>query len=100
MTDDHPAPDLDEAFAAFDRARLAASDESVRTAQLAARQLLYDYVDNLWRDIERSGERPATGEKYRAVAVMRELTRALRTVAFEAVYDAQAEVDPPPTPTV
>jgi hypothetical protein len=28
------------------------------------------------------------GEKYQAIAAMRELTRALRAVAFEAVYNA------------
>jgi hypothetical protein len=36
----------------------------------------------------RAGERPAVGEKYQAIAAMRELTGVLRTIAFEAVYDA------------
>ena len=81
------AQQLAEAFASFDRARLSRMSESARTEQLAARQVLYDYVNGLWQDVHRSGERPAVGEKYEAIAVVRELTRALRAVAFDAVYD-------------
>jgi hypothetical protein len=62
--------------------------EAGRASQLAVRQLLHDYVEGLWADIEQAGERPAVGEKYQAIAAMRELTRALRAVAFEAVYNA------------
>ena len=82
-----PAQELVEAFASFDRARLTRMDESSRSEQLQARQMLYDYVDGLWQDVHRSGERPAVGEKYEAIAVVRELTRALRAVAFAAVDD-------------
>ena len=32
--------------------------------------------------------RPEVGDKYRALGVVRSLTRSLRTVAFDAVYDA------------
>jgi hypothetical protein len=79
--------DLVEAFAAFDRARLTRMTESARTDQLEARQLLYDYVEGLWQDVQRAGERPAVGEKYEAIAVLRQLSHALRAVAFDAVYD-------------
>ena len=81
------AQELIEAFASFDRARLTRMGESVGAEQLQARQLLYDYVDGLWQDVQRSGERPAVGQKYEAIAVVRELARALRGVAFDAVYD-------------
>jgi hypothetical protein len=81
------AHELVEAFDSFDRARLNRMDQRVQAEQLRARQLLYDYVDGLWQDVHRSGERPAVGEKYEAIAVVRELTRALRAVAFDAVYD-------------
>jgi hypothetical protein len=84
---EHPQ-ELAEAFASFDRARLTRMSESARTEQLEARQLLYDYVNGLWQDVHRSGERPVVGEKYEPIAVIRELTRALRAVAFDAVYDA------------
>jgi len=80
------------AFASFDRARLTRMSESIRTEQLDARQQLYDYVEGLWQDVHRAGERPGVGEKYQAIAVVRELAQALRAVAFDAVYD-------PPTPT-
>ena len=72
----------------LDRARLARMSEAGRASQLDARQLLHDYVEGLWADIEQV-ERPAVGEKYQAIAAMRELTRALRAIAFEAVYNAR-----------
>jgi hypothetical protein len=84
----HAAHDLVEAFGPFDRGRLARISEAGRVRQLDARQLLHDYVDGLWADIEQAGERPAVGEKYQAIAAIRELTGALRANAFEAVYNA------------
>jgi hypothetical protein len=84
----YTAHDLADAFGPFDRARLVRMSEAGRASQLDARQLLHDYVDGLWADIRRAGERPAVGEKYQAIAAMRELTGMLRTIAFEAVYDA------------
>lgn len=84
----HPALEVAMAFDPFDRARLARMSEAARTRQLDARQQLYEYVEGLWDDIQRAGERPAEGAKYQAVAVMRELTRVLRMAAFEAVYNA------------
>ena len=88
MEHQHAAHDLVETFGPFDRARLDRMSEAGRASQLAVRQLLHDYVEGLWADIEQAGERPAVGEKYQAIAAMRELTRALRAVAFEAVYNA------------
>ncbi|HET9256870.1 MAG TPA: hypothetical protein VFO16_16970 [Pseudonocardiaceae bacterium] len=79
--------DLADAFGSFDRARLDRMSEADRASQLDCRQLLHDYVDGLWADINRAGERPAVGDKYAAVAAMRELTGALRAIAFEAVYN-------------
>jgi len=84
----YAAHDLAEAFGPFDRARLDRMSEAGRAGQLDARQLLHDYVDGLWADVEQAGERPAVGEKYQAIAAMRELTGALRAVAFEAMYNA------------
>ncbi len=83
-----PKPELDlvKAFAPFDRARLRRMSQDARAGQLAARELLCEYVERLWEDVERAGERPAVGEKYQAITDMRELTQALRTTAFEAVY--------------
>jgi hypothetical protein len=81
------ASDLVDAFGSFDRARLIRMSETDRARQLDARQLLYDYVNALWADVERAGERPAVGEKYQAFAAMRELITGLRTTAFEAVYN-------------
>jgi hypothetical protein len=81
------AHELVEAFGSFDRARLTRMTESEQAQQLQARQLLYDYVNGLWQDVHRSGERPAVGEKYEAIAVVLGLTSALRATAFDAVYD-------------
>jgi hypothetical protein len=82
--------DLVEAFASLDRARLTRMSESAREGQLAARQALLDYVEALWQDVQRAGERPDVGEKYQALAVVRELSRSLTAVAFSAVYDRQS----------
>lgn len=81
------AADLAAAFGAFDRARLGRMDADALRAQLAARELLGEYVEALWQDVQRSGEKPEEGDKYRSIAAMVELTRALRMVAFDAVYD-------------
>jgi hypothetical protein len=89
-------PEFVEAFASLDRARLSRMDEPARSAQLEARQLLRQYVEALWRDVERSGERPDVGEKYLALAVVRELVRSLATVAFDAAYDSRSPLGPRP----
>lgn len=88
MEHQNTAHALADAFGSFDRARLGRMSEADRASQLGARQLLHDYVDGLWADITRAGERPALGDKYAAVAAMRELTGALRAIAFESMYNA------------
>jgi hypothetical protein len=82
--------DLVEAFTSLDRARLTRMGEAERESQLAARQAVLDYVEALWQDVRRAGERPDVGEKYQALAVVRELSRSLTAVAFDAVYDRQS----------
>ena len=81
-------PDFVEAFASLDQARLTHMSGEARQLQLDARQLVWQYVDALWQDVQRAGERPEVGDKYHALGVVRSLTRSLRTVAFDAVYDA------------
>ena len=88
-------PDFVETFASLDRARLTHMDGEARQEQLDARQLVWEYVDALWQDVQRAGERPEVGDKYHALTVVRSLTRSLRTVAFDAVYDAEPR-DPEP----
>jgi hypothetical protein len=82
--------ELVASFASLDRARLTRMSEPARADQLDARQVLMDYVEALWQDVQRSGERPDVGEKYEALAIVRELTRSMTTVAFAAVYDRHA----------
>jgi hypothetical protein len=81
--------DVVESFAALDRARLTRMDEGARAEQLRARQVLLDYLESLWQDVRRAGEKPDVGDKYQALAIVRELTRSLTAVAFDAVYDRQ-----------
>ena len=88
-------PDFVKTFASLDRARLTHMDGEARQQQLDARQLVWEYVDALWQDVQRAGERPEVGDKYRPLTVVRSLTRSLRTVAFDAVYDAEPR-DPEP----
>jgi len=88
-------PDFVETFASLDRARLTHMNGEARQEQLDARQLVWEYIDALWDDVERAGERPEVGGKYHALTVVRALTRSLRTVAFDAVYDAEPR-DPEP----
>lgn len=79
--------ELIESFASLDSARLTRMGDSDRERQLAARQALLEYVEALWQDVRRSGERPDVGDKYESLAVVRELARSLTAVAFDAVYD-------------
>ena len=51
----HEPSDLVEAFASLDRARLAHMSDEARQQQLDARQLLWEYVESLWQDVERAG---------------------------------------------
>jgi len=83
--------ELAEAFAPFDRARLAHSDQASRVAQLAARESVYEHVAQLWADVARAGEHPSTGEKYEAIGSLLELVKILRGTAFEAVYGSDGE---------
>jgi hypothetical protein len=87
-------PEFVEVFAALDRARLTRMGEAARSAQLDARQQLSQYVEALWHDVERSGERPEVGEKYQALALVRELVRSLTSVAFDAVHDGRTPLQP------
>ena len=81
--------ELVDPFASLDRARLTRMTEPARERQLIARQILLEYVEALWQDVQRSGERPDIGEKYAALAAVRELARSLSEVAFDAVYDTR-----------
>lgn len=91
-------PDFVESFAALDRARLTRMDETARATQLDARQLLLQYVEGLWQDVQRCGERPEVGDKYHALAVVRELAHSLTAIAFDALHDAGSPLVPPPGP--
>ncbi len=82
--------ELVDSFASLDRARLTRMSEHARESQLTARQILLEYVEALWEDVQRSGERPDIGEKYEALATVRELARSLSEVAFDAVYDSRS----------
>jgi hypothetical protein len=82
--------ELVTSFASLDQARLRRMSEQQRDEQLAAREALLEYVEALWQDVRRSGERPDVGDKYEALAVVRELAASLRAVAFDAVYDRQS----------
>jgi hypothetical protein len=83
-----PLPeDVIESFASLDRARLTRMSEDARAEQLAVRQALLDYLEALWQDVRRSGERPEVGDKYSGLAAVRELGRSMTAVAFDAVYD-------------
>lgn len=85
----HPE-ELVDAFASLDRARLTRMSETERQSQLDGRQAFLDYVEALWQDVQRAGERPDIGEKYEALTIVRELTRSLTAVAFDAVYNQQS----------
>jgi hypothetical protein len=89
-------PEFVDAFASLDRARLSRMDRLTQSHQLDAREVVRHYVESLWEDVERAGERPELGEKYRALAVVRELARSLTVVAFAVTHDgASAQPDRP-----
>jgi hypothetical protein len=83
-------PEFVDVFASLDRARLSRMDTTAQSDQLAAREALRHYVEALWQDVQRSGEQPDIGEKYRALATVRELARSLTVVAFDVNHDRSA----------
>ncbi len=88
-------PDFVDAFASLDRARLSRMDAAVQSNQLDAREVVRHYVESLWKDVERAGERPEHDDKYRSLAIVREFTRSLTVVAFDITHDGDAQ---PPDP--
>jgi hypothetical protein len=80
-------PEFVDVFASLDRARLSRMDTTTQSDQLAAREVIRHYVEALWQDVQRSGEQPDIGEKYRALATVRELVRSLTVVAFDVNHD-------------
>ena len=88
-------PEFIDVFASLDRARLSRMGQVEQTDQLDAREAVRQYVEALWQDVQRSGERPEVGDKYRALAVVRELTRSITVVAFDVTHDraAAAQLD-------
>jgi hypothetical protein len=84
-------PDFIANFAAIDRARLIRMDGAAGSAQLEAREVVRHYVESLWQDVERAGESPEVGEKYEALAIVRDLVRSLTIVAFDVTHDSAAD---------
>ena len=83
-------PNFVDVFASLDRARLSRMDAAAQSDQLAAREVVRHYVEALWQDVQRSGERPDIGDKYVALATVRELMRSLTVVAFDVNHDSSA----------
>jgi len=81
-------PNFVDVFASLDRARLSRMDAAAQSDQLAAREVVRHYVEALWQDVQRSGERPDIGDKYVALATVRELMRSLTVVAFDVTHDS------------
>ena len=84
-------PEFIEVFASLDRARLSRMSQSEQSEQLDVRESVRQYVEALWRDVQRSGEHPEVGDKYQALAIVREVTRSLTVVAFDVTHDTAAE---------
>jgi hypothetical protein len=84
-------PDFIATFAAIDRARLSRMDDATGSTQLEAREVVRHYVEALWQDVERAGESPEIGEKYQALAIVRDLVRSLTIVAFDVAHDSEAD---------
>jgi hypothetical protein len=84
-------PDFIATFAAIDRARLSRMDAAAGSTQLEAREVVRHYVETLWQDVERAGESPEIGEKYQALAIVRDLVRSLTIVAFDVAHDSEAD---------
>jgi hypothetical protein len=80
-------PDFIATFASLDRARLSRMERSAWSSQLDAREAVRHYVEALWQDVQRAGEQPEIGEKYEALAIVRDLVRSLTVVAFDVAHD-------------
>jgi len=67
----------------------------VKLITVDARETFRSYVESLWQDVQRSGEHPEVGDKYQALALVRELARSLTVVAFDETHDG-APTSPEP----
>ena len=76
-----------DAFVDHDLARLRGMSMAKLREQSRARELLFDYVDELWEDLKEAGLDPATKLEYSAIAGMRDLTRRLADSVVEAGGD-------------
>jgi plasmid stabilization system protein ParE len=88
-------PEFIATFASIDRARLSRMDQATWSTQLDAREVVRHYVEALWQDVQRAGENPEIGEKYQALATVRELVRSLTVVAFDVTHDGTAAQSEP-----
>ena len=85
------AIELIDAFAEHDTAGLAALTPAERAEQLRVRQMLHDYVDQIWEDAKGRGLDPATRPEWNAVAGLRDLTNALVEQTMQAQSEAGEE---------
>jgi hypothetical protein len=86
-------PQFVDVFASLDRARLSRMDQTTQSDQFDARDVVRHYVEALWQDVQRSGEQPEVGDKYRALVIVRELIRSLTVVAFDVTHDTAVRLD-------
>ncbi|SRR6266508_2518012 len=79
-------------FHEHDVAALAELTTEQRIEQLAARQLLYNYVGAIWDRAKARGLSPADLPEYNAVAAMRDLMNDLVDDTVQAKLDAGEEL--------
>jgi hypothetical protein len=85
------AIELIDAFTDHDTRGLAALDAAGRSAQLRARQQVYDYIDRIWEDAKAEDLDPAIRPEWSVIAGLRDLTNALVEQASQAQFDAGDE---------
>lgn len=85
------ASELTAGFAEHDGNGLAVLDPAGRAAQLQARRMLLDYIDELWQAAERRGLNPAMRAEWNAVAGLRDLAFDLVEYASNAQRRAADE---------
>jgi hypothetical protein len=74
-----------EAFTYHDLAALRALPPQQRSAQLAARNALYQHARAIWEQAKSAGLDPATRPEWQPVARMCDLTHVLRATAASAI---------------
>ncbi|MER5642118.1 hypothetical protein ABT095_34915 [Kitasatospora sp. NPDC002227] len=83
----HAALLIADAVERLDRPALTRLGAEAARAQLAARELLHDHLEQLWEALKQQGVRPAVRPEYQPLAALIDVLGSLRDSAHHVVHE-------------